>query len=80
MARSVLKFIVAASAAVLVSGCAHEEPRTDGLTVGLGNSVAHNSMLQIVDPWPQGVDDPDLDVPADRGGEPAKDIGQQKTN
>jgi hypothetical protein len=50
----------------LSSGCATEETaRMDGLTVGAGNAMAANSVMQMVDPWPRGVENTDLIVPAD---------------
>jgi hypothetical protein len=52
----------------LSAGCATEETaRMDGLTIGAGNAMAANSVMQMVDPWPQGVEDTDLIVPADPG-------------
>jgi hypothetical protein len=36
------------------------------LTIGAGDAQAANTVLQMVDPWPAGVNDTDLDVPADR--------------
>jgi hypothetical protein len=50
----------------LSAGCATEETtRMDGLTVGAGNALASNSVMQMVDPWPRGVENTDLVVPAD---------------
>jgi hypothetical protein len=52
----------------ITAGCATEETaRMDGLTIGAGNAMAANSAMQMVDPWPQGVEDTDLIVPADPG-------------
>ena len=31
--------------------------------------MAVNTALQVIDPWPAGVEDTDLTVPSDRGGE-----------
>ncbi len=46
------------------TGCASEHYRRgDGITDGLGDSVAHNTALQIVDPWQEGVEDTDIDAP-----------------
>lgn len=60
------------SALLLLSGCAKDDfLRTEGLTMTAGDAVARNSALQIIDPWPAGVEDTDLEVPADRGGVPA---------
>jgi hypothetical protein len=50
------------------AGCATEETaRMDGLTVGAGNAMASNTVMQMVDPWPRGVEDTNLIVPADPG-------------
>lgn len=52
----------------LSAGCATEETaRMDGLTVGAGNAMAANTVMQMVDPWPRGVEDTTLIVPADLG-------------
>lgn len=52
----------------LSAGCATEQTaRMDGLTMGAGNAVAANSVMQMVDPWPRGVEDTNLIVPADPG-------------
>ena len=56
------------TAMVLLAGCAKQDfYRTDGLTLGAGDAIARNSALQIIDPWPQGVEDTRLLVPADQG-------------
>lgn len=53
----------------LLVGCAQDDLlRTEGLTLTAGDSIARNSALQIIDPWPAGVEDTNLSVPADRGG------------
>jgi hypothetical protein len=64
------KTIFIASATMLVlSGCAKDDAlRTEGLTLGAGDAVATNSALQIIDPWPAGVEDTELIIPSDRGG------------
>ena len=52
----------------LSAGCATEETaRMDGLTVGAGNAMAANTVMQMVDPWPRGVEETNLIVPADTG-------------
>jgi hypothetical protein len=52
----------------LSAGCATEETaRMDGLTLGVGNAMAANTVMQMVDPWPRGVEDTNLIVPADPG-------------
>jgi hypothetical protein len=67
--RTTALFAILASSA----GCATEETtRMDGLTLGAGNAMAANSVMQMVDPWPRGVEDTALIVPAD--------IGQYRTD
>jgi hypothetical protein len=59
-----------------LAGCAQDDYlRTEGLTMTAGDAVAKNAALQIIDPWPAGVEDTDLDVPADRA-DPA--VGEGK--
>jgi hypothetical protein len=59
--------ITAAILSLPLTGCAQDDYlRTEGLTMTAGDAVAKNSMLQIIDPWPEGVEDTGLDVPADR--------------
>lgn len=65
-----LMTVVAAAA-----GCSTSEDRTrqDGLTLGAGNAIAANTVMQMVDPWPAGVQDTDLEVPAQRAASSASD-------
>jgi hypothetical protein len=57
-----------AALAGILSGCAQDDfMRTEGLTLAAGDAVATNSALQIIDPWPAGVEDTTLNPPADRG-------------
>jgi hypothetical protein len=59
--------IAAAILALPLAGCAQDDYlRTEGLTMTAGDAVAKNSALQIIDPWPEGVEDTSLEVPADR--------------
>lgn len=52
------------------TGCASDDLRRGaGITDEAGNAIAHNTALQLVDPWPEGVEDTDLETPYDRGGE-----------
>ncbi len=56
-----------AALAGLLTGCAQDDfMRTEGLTLAAGDAVATNSALQIIDPWPAGVEDTALNPPADR--------------
>ncbi len=55
----------------LASGCTSDDYlRMDGLTPGAGNAMAANSAMQMVDPWPNGVQNTKLRVPAVRGTQP----------
>lgn len=50
------------------SGCMSDAyRRADGLTEGAGDKLAGNSVMQMVDPWQYGVQDTQLEVPAERG-------------
>jgi hypothetical protein len=50
------------------SGCMSDDyRRADGLTNGAGDKMAGNSVMQMVDPWQDGVQDTKLLVPAVRG-------------
>lgn len=70
MKRTFLALAVAASA---VSGCAQDDQlRTEGLTLTAGDAIARNTALQVIDPWPAGVEDTDLTVPNDRGKDQGK--------
>ena len=65
--RKTPTLIALAFAAIPVAGCVGpQETVNEGVTLGAGNAVAHNSALQIIDPWPPGVQDTDLVVPAER--------------
>ena len=65
--RRVIISAVMAFATISLAGCVGpEETVNEGVTLGAGNAVAHNSALQIIDPWPPGVQDTDLIVPAER--------------
>jgi hypothetical protein len=57
---------LAATTALLLSGCQTPEAiRHEGVTAGAGNAIAANTVMQMVDPWPAGVQDTDLATPAD---------------
>lgn len=61
-----LKHIVTvALCAAALSGCnTTEDPRLEGVALSGGEAIAHNSMLQIIDPWPHGVTQTNTAVPA----------------
>jgi hypothetical protein len=66
--RTHFKIAALIGLAVLGSGCMSDEyRRADGLTEGAGDAVASNTVMQMVDPWQDGVQDTDLLVPASRG-------------
>jgi hypothetical protein len=73
------KIILAVIAGILLQSCAKEDTlRTEGLTLGAGDAMARNTALQVIDPWPDGVEDTDLLIPNSRpngkvedGAEPA---------
>ena len=65
-----------AGSALLVAGCAKDDMlRTEGLTLGAGDALATNTALQVIDPWPTGVEDTDLVTPSDRRKPDAGDAG-----
>jgi hypothetical protein len=81
--------IAAVLASSLAAGCQSTAPlRYDGVTAGAGNAIAANTVMQMVDPWPAGVENTDLAVPADHdqyrreppGGESDSDTGTSTTN
>lgn len=62
--------ITVLAAGAFLSSCAKDDyARTEGLSLGAGDAMAVNTALQVIDPWPAGVEDTDLTVPSDRGGE-----------
>lgn len=66
--------VAATALTFLLAGCAQDDYlRTEGLTMTVGDAIAKNSALQAVDPWPEGVEDTALEVPADRGGPNSED-------
>lgn len=63
MTRTIAILALAAAA----SGCASDDyQRIDGMTSGAGDAIAANTVMQMVDPWQEGVDDTRLKVPANR--------------
>ncbi len=55
-----------------LSACQYEElNRSEFMSQSAGNAIAHNSALQIIDPWPRVAGNNDLRVPVEEyGGEP----------
>jgi len=67
MPKTILIVALAVSCSAL-SGCMSETfQRMDGVTPAAGDAIAANTAMQMVDPWQYGVQDTDLEVPADRG-------------
>jgi hypothetical protein len=63
-----LQIFVLAFAAIPLAGCmSAEDERIEGINFSAANAIAHNNALQRIDPWPVGVQDTDIEVPADRG-------------
>lgn len=70
-----LKAFLIATTAVALSGClSNVDARRNGVTDGTGNAIAANTVLQMVDPWPAGVQQTGLRVPSQR---PATDVTRQ---
>lgn len=61
-----LTTLLLASTASLAACTSDETQRLDGMTIGAGNAIAANTVMQMVDPWPRGVEDTDLRTPAIR--------------
>jgi len=48
------------------AGCTSAElARNEGVTGRAGDAIAADTVLQMVDPWPRGVENTHLSVPAD---------------
>jgi hypothetical protein len=57
-------------------GCTSDDyVRTDGVTPGVGNAQASNTVMQMVDPWKYGVQNTRLLVPAQRPGSDSAAVG-----
>lgn len=78
------KFAVLIGLVGFGAGCMSDEyRRADGLTDGAGNAMASNSVMQMVDPWQDGVEDTRLLVPAARStasASAADDAGDAKAS
>lgn len=58
---------ILATACLWLAACVSEDHRRiDGVTTSAGNAIAENTAMQMVDPWPEGVQDTDLHTPAER--------------
>jgi len=70
-----------AAASVALQGC-YEDRYTahrDGVTFGVGDSVASNSAIQTIDPWPEASDNPEIHMDADRARIAIERYKQNKT-
>ena len=65
--RAKIRNAVLIGVAALCAGCMSEDLRSaDGLTDGAGDTIAGNTVMQMVDPWKNGVQNTKLLVPAAR--------------
>lgn len=59
--------ILVVALVVPLAGCMTEDTlRHSGVTGSAGDTIAANTAMQMVDPWPRGVQDTSLSVPAER--------------
>lgn len=67
-----MKRLTLLAVALLTGGCTSDQTmRMDGVTLGGGEAVAANTVMQMVDPWQAGVEDTELLVPAPRAAKVA---------
>ena len=65
--------LFAFSALLATTACqSSEDVRLEGISLGGGNAIAHNTALQVIDPWPAGVQETNLVVPAHRASPAAQ--------
>jgi hypothetical protein len=59
-------FMSAFGLSLAAAGCTSDEiARNEGVTGRAGDAIAADTVLQMVDPWPRGVENTNLRVPAD---------------
>jgi hypothetical protein len=75
MKQPITALILTVLSSMALAGCSETYQRLDGVTPMAGDAIAANTVMQMVDPWQYGVQDTDLEVPADRG-----DAGQAETS
>lgn len=69
--------LVVLLACLPLSGCMTEDVLNyDGVTTMAGDAIAANTVLQMVDPWPEGVEETRLRVPAQRAAAAATAEGE----
>lgn len=81
--RAFVNRVALALIVISTCGCMSEAHRRgDGLTDGAGNAMASNTVMQMVDPWQDGVQDTRLVVPAARGAQssPSDDAASSKAS
>jgi len=67
---------IAVLLAGFAGGCTSDDyVRTEGVTTGVGNAQASNTVMQMVDPWKYGVQNTRLLVPAQRPGSESAAVG-----
>lgn len=67
-ARWSVRMAALVAGALALQGC-YEDRYTahrDGVTFGAGDSIAANSAVHTIDPWPEASDNPDIDMDAER--------------
>ncbi|MEX0956074.1 MAG: hypothetical protein WDZ83_12785 [Rhizobiaceae bacterium] len=65
--RTLATGLLSSSAILLLAGCTTSETlHHEGVTSYAGDAIAANTVLQMVDPWQYGVQDTDLETPAER--------------
>jgi hypothetical protein len=59
--------LIASAAIPGLAGCTTSDAlQHEGVTSYAGNAIAANTVMQMVDPWQYGVQDTDLETPAER--------------
>ena len=72
MRHILLSFI----ASLALAGCMSEDVlHYDGVTTAAGDAIAANTAMQMIDPWPAGVEQTRFTTPAVRPEPPAADAG-----
>ena len=65
--RKLATGLLVSAVVVASSGCTTSETmHHEGVTSYAGDAIAANTLLQMVDPWQYGVQDTDLETPAER--------------
>jgi hypothetical protein len=65
--RKLMAGLIASVVLPVFAGCTTSDTlHHEGVTSYAGNAIAANTALQMVDPWQYGVQDTDLETPAER--------------